>query len=268
MKKLLLTAGLLMICLNAFAADEINDLIKCQPLKLVPDLGMSVTLSQGGIAGLTTLKVERFFLGSTNTQNYIVRQQNVDPRLLGAPMTFTGDQVSFSVNYTTAPLKDGAHIGSLVTYDSKNNVVSNEQLSCKDVQSKVYALAQINGVDMNIASIELESTGALKVTSVKGKVKNLALSEKNQNTLLSEVKSLDSADLTTEKHVVICMMMISPLFRQDFTVFNSESNSLRVVLSSNSCATPEVIYPSDTSLKQMAQDLKSQLLTLGQQAKF
>ncbi|MGZ3690014.1 MAG: hypothetical protein ACXVAX_00835 [Pseudobdellovibrio sp.] len=270
MKKLLLTVSFLFISFNAFAADEMNDVIKCGRLQVVPDLGLQVTLSQGGIAGITLLKVDNFFLGHSTSNSYMVAQEAVQPGVMGAPVTYKGDEASLSVNFTTAPLKDGGHIGSLTLYKD-GQVTSTEQLSCKSVaqpKPAYHALALVSGVDMNIRSVELESNGSLKVTSTKGQVKNVVLSDKNVSTLNYEAQTLDNVELATDKRVVICMMMVNPMFIQNFSVYNTATDSMRVMLAGNSCASPEKTYPAEANMNSMAQNLKSQMLILAQQVKF
>lgn len=129
MKKFLLLTAVVLTGLNAFAIDELNEIVKCRPAKLVPDAGLSVVVSQGGIAGITQITVNRFFLGHHSISNHIVRQVPFDGRM-GAPMTFKGQDISLSVNFTTAPAKDGSHPGTLIEKQADGSLVKNE-LSCK-----------------------------------------------------------------------------------------------------------------------------------------
>lgn len=118
-------AILMSMSAQAQTADQLNTVLKCQPVVLTPDMGLSVTVQQGGFAGLTQLTVRRFFLGHTKTEKFIVRESPASN--VGGPIEYVGNGATLSVNFTTAPLKDGGHIGHLTLADQSTP----EELSCK-----------------------------------------------------------------------------------------------------------------------------------------
>lgn len=113
---------------KSMAADELVDLVKCRPAILTPDLSMSLTLSAGGIAGLTMIKVERFYLGHSTSQNYVVRQLPVNPQHNGQAVIFLGEDISFEANFS-AVTNDGGAPG-LLKLRLGTNDFSFEELSC------------------------------------------------------------------------------------------------------------------------------------------
>ena len=119
------------ITAQAQVADQMFEIINCRPTLTRPDLGMSVSIEQGGIAGITQLTVKRFFLGHSNSQTFVVKQvggQNNE----GAAMVFTGKGVRFSVNFTTTPRQDGGHDGKLSTLQADGKY-ADESLTCSSV---------------------------------------------------------------------------------------------------------------------------------------
>jgi hypothetical protein len=113
---------------KAVAADELVDLIKCRPVVLTPDLSMSLTLSAGGIAGLTMIKVERFYLGRSTTQTYVVRQLDLNTQQEDQPVIFLGEDISFEADFS-AVTNDGGAPGILRLRMGTNDF-SIEELSC------------------------------------------------------------------------------------------------------------------------------------------
>ena len=136
MKSLLITT-IAILTLGSFAkasdqayqtgGDEMTEIIKCQPLNLHPDMGMSVTVSTGGIAGLTQARVERFFLGHTSVENFIVKVAPAEPRRMGAPVTYIGNGIRLTANFTTL-LPNGKHYGTLQLGTKTDSSI--EELAC------------------------------------------------------------------------------------------------------------------------------------------
>ncbi len=140
MKNLLLTT-IAIITLSSFAkanqdafqagADQMTVIIKCQPLKPLQDVGMLLTVTTGGIAGLTQVRIERISEEHTSTENYIVKTQPVDPKRLGAPTTFIGKGIRLTANFNTL-LPNGKHYGTLQLGTLQNSTI--EQLACELMQ--------------------------------------------------------------------------------------------------------------------------------------
>lgn len=132
MKKVLFAmAALMMMGLSAHAntGDQMTTVMTCGPLVAHPDLGMKLTLTKGGLAGMTMIRIERFFLGHSSVENFIVEQMPQEQFRLGAPLVFQGQDISLTVNYTTAPTPQGGHHGTLQLQQGTS--VSTEQLSCR-----------------------------------------------------------------------------------------------------------------------------------------
>ncbi|MGZ3691751.1 MAG: hypothetical protein ACXVAX_09615 [Pseudobdellovibrio sp.] len=139
MKQLLLAATLMIAGLTAQAhtpiADGFNTIYSCNPIELHPDLGMNLTVEQGGFAGITQITIKRFFLGHNTTEQYVVKQKVTVPNRIGAPTLLVGEGIQLSINFTTAPLKDGGHYSVLSLNDANGNV-SNEELSCQILMTR------------------------------------------------------------------------------------------------------------------------------------
>jgi hypothetical protein len=133
--KMILAATLMSLGLTAHAegADQIYTAIKCGPATVVPDLGLSLEVKEGGFAGLTQVQVKRFFLGHTSQTNYDVQQSPVKQGLLGAPIEFTGNGIRLTINFTTAPDANGQHHGTLETLE-ENGKYQSEELSCAELK--------------------------------------------------------------------------------------------------------------------------------------
>ncbi len=53
--------------------DQENTLVKCTPAVLVPDAGFDISVSSGGLSGLTMIRVSRYFLGHSTVTNLIAQ---------------------------------------------------------------------------------------------------------------------------------------------------------------------------------------------------
>ena len=126
-------------------------------------------------------------------------------------------------------------------------------------------VAEIQPVDFQIHSISMTDDGMVKILKIDGSEKNLPLSKLNNNSLLNSAQALASAELQTESHMVVCMMMVSSLIAQNLYVLDQASGEMRLTLSYKSCAISTSTSPKDPYMEQVAQELKSELLVLAQQ---
>jgi hypothetical protein len=111
--------------------DAIYTIIKCERAVTVPDLGLSLEVEQGGIAGLTSIRVDEFFIGHNHSAKTYVRQMPIPSKRLGAPMVYEGQDIRLQVNFTTAPDAKGGHIGYLER--NVNGQTQTDELTCQSV---------------------------------------------------------------------------------------------------------------------------------------
>ncbi len=107
MKKLMVS---LMVSLTASSvmaagADMITVRYNCKRAMMSSkSVTMKVQMLQGGIAGLTQIRVTRSTLSKTKTETYIVKQDKPVPGLAGGATVYRGENgMSFSINQTTSP---------------------------------------------------------------------------------------------------------------------------------------------------------------------
>lgn len=103
--------------------------LMCQPTQVMPDNGLSVTVSEGGLAGLSKITVTRHFLGHSTEEKFYTKRSS--PTRMGEATSFTAKGIRLTVNFTTAPRKDGGAYSTLQI--KKNGVTSMEELSCKTI---------------------------------------------------------------------------------------------------------------------------------------
>jgi hypothetical protein len=108
-------------------ADQKYTTMRCTRLHAVPDLGLSVEVTEGGFAPMTEVSVKQFFLGHSHEDKYVV--QRVQSNRIGAPIVYTAEGITLSVNLTTAPLADGGSYGRLVMNDGESKEIT--ELNCK-----------------------------------------------------------------------------------------------------------------------------------------
>jgi hypothetical protein len=247
---------------HAQGGDQMLVLMTCKPAHAVPDLGMSLTVSQGGIAGLTQIQVQEFFLGHNTNHTYIVRQKEVEPGMAGAPMTFEGQGITLQANFTTGTLADGGHIGHLSGVESAFN---NVDLSCKlaSTAERVETVAKVSAVDREIEAVELLSNGQLKMQKFSGQVTLRQLDSGTEAQLLSLAQDLRAAALTKQT-LMTCKLAVFPGDVQDLYVSDS-SEQLRLVLAS-SCAISQHVFPTAQAQQQTALLLEEKLIILAKQA--
>lgn len=121
-------------------------------------------------------------------------------------------------------------------------------------------VAQLQGVDNTVKSIELTEAGLLKIQKADNTITSQQLSAVNAGRLVYEAKELATAELVTDYRQFVCMMFVPA---QNLMV--NASGSLKLVLSANSCATHEYTHPKDANYLAMAQNLKSELIVLAEE---
>jgi hypothetical protein len=99
----------------AAGGDQYELVYDCKPEVAIPDNGLELQLLRGGIAGGTTIRTTRSFIGSNQINNYFVGQVPMDPQIDGAPVVYKGQGIVFSINFTTAPRPDGKRFATLKT---------------------------------------------------------------------------------------------------------------------------------------------------------
>ena len=130
MKVFLLAALVLAAACARADGDQETVVLKCRNLQMVADNNYSITLSEGGLTGHMSLRVENStFIGAV-VRNYFVDQKAMIPIRMGAPVVYAGPKVRLSVNYTTAPIQ-GGHYGTIEERNDNGskNVVT---LVCKN----------------------------------------------------------------------------------------------------------------------------------------
>lgn len=128
-------------------------------------------------------------------------------------------------------------------------------------------VAQINAVDETIKTIKLNETGVLTVIGTDGTTTSVKLSENNSEILLTQARSLAEIDAATEIRPQVCEMLLNKLSEQKLSVINLNNNSLKLMLTSSSCANVSYTFPSDSKALNTAKNLKVQLISLGRQIK-
>lgn len=136
MKNLILLLSLVSVTSLVQAyPDQIYTIMTCRPAKVVADVGMSLSVEQGGIAGITQITINRFVRGTHKTEQYIVDRKASDPMRAGGPLVYVGKGIELSVKTTTTPNKDGSRPGTLKTAKSSGKAKT-EALACKSVSRK------------------------------------------------------------------------------------------------------------------------------------
>lgn len=133
MKQALLVTVMMVLGLTAKAqnADMLYTVIECHNAVMMPDNGMTVTVAEGGFAGIPQLTVKHFFLGHTTSDTYMV-QHGFNSHMVGAPISYNNETVSLEINFTVAPLKDGGSPGTLRIIQPDDSVAT-DRLSCAAV---------------------------------------------------------------------------------------------------------------------------------------
>lgn len=119
MKNAILAASLF-FAVSAQANDQYIPALKCK------GPGVTLTVLEGGISGVPMIKIDRKEDGVTSSENHLARPVLAQGRL-GAPMTYVGKKITFTINMTTAPGPNGTRKGTLYTEETKKS----ETLVCK-----------------------------------------------------------------------------------------------------------------------------------------
>jgi|GEM_PF-2551451 len=119
MKKILMAAALL-LSVSAQANDQYVPVLECR------GEGVSLAVLEGGITGLPMIQIKRSEDSVSTYESHLVRVQDTKGRI-GAPTTYVGKKISLSINYTTAPNKDGSRTAVLITKGNPKK----EVLACR-----------------------------------------------------------------------------------------------------------------------------------------
>ncbi|WP_374077309.1 hypothetical protein [Bdellovibrio bacteriovorus] len=119
MKKMILAASAF-FAVSAQANDQYVPVLKCK------GQGVALTVLEGGISGIPMIRIDRKEDGVTSSENHLARPVYAQGRI-GAPMTYVGKKITFTINMTTAPGPKGTRTGTLYTTATKKS----ESLTCK-----------------------------------------------------------------------------------------------------------------------------------------
>ncbi|WP_295901673.1 hypothetical protein [uncultured Bdellovibrio sp.] len=122
MKNMIMAAALL-LSVSAQANDQYVPVIKCQ------GNGVALTVSEGGFTGIPMIQIDREEEGVTSSENHLARLVRAEGRM-GAPATYVGKKITFTINFTTSPGPDGTRKGTLYNKETKKS----ETLVCKRVK--------------------------------------------------------------------------------------------------------------------------------------
>lgn len=129
------------------------------------------------------------------------------------------------------------------------------------IASASSVIAEVSGVNPQISAIQLKDNGQLVIDS--GKTSQvIQLSDENSAELVQLARIVADAELTVERRKVICKMMVP--FRHDLLVGKSE-RTLKLVLTTRSCAFSEVVAPKEEWDLRSAIELKASMTALALQ---
>lgn len=129
-----------------------------------------------------------------------------------------------------------------------------------------YTVVNINQIDSEIRSIDLNSNGDVIVTPrITRNLVIFKLSPTNKQELLSAARSAQSTELETLVYEIVCMMVANPNTRREVSIFNPETGKLRLVLSASGCMYSTRIFPKDEYHRNAVKELRSQLIVLARQ---
>ena len=128
-------------------------------------------------------------------------------------------------------------------------------------------VAELSSVDQQIRAVRLIDNGQLVVSRYDGSSRLMILSEYNRSAMLNMAKSLAEARIVEEHRFVICEIYVLPWTIQNLYVGDSDSGSLKMVLSPSSCAFEVYYHPADQYYLEIAKSLKAQLVALAHEAR-
>ena len=70
-------------------ADQLHEIAKCQLLETNPEMDLDITISTGGIAGVTQIRVERHFEGDALMNTFVVKNDGAS--FVGNGIRLTAD---------------------------------------------------------------------------------------------------------------------------------------------------------------------------------
>lgn len=126
-------------------------------------------------------------------------------------------------------------------------------------------IAKVSSVNQNIKSAELLDSGYLKITKVDESSQDVKLADEVAQQLIGSAQYLSGAEVLTDRHAAICMMMMPSFKIQNLYVADKATGDLKMALSTQSCAIATYVHPKETYMLQSAQTLRSQLLVLATQ---
>jgi hypothetical protein len=126
-------------------------------------------------------------------------------------------------------------------------------------------VATVSPVDANIKSVSLSQSGMIFIQKTNGSYKQIHLVEANKNEFSFLANRLNGVELTTEKHLVVCMMILPVFARQTLYVRFNGLAEMQEILSFESCAVTSYTRPTNEEEYFQARLLKSQLITLAHQ---
>ena len=104
-------------------------------------------------------------------------------------------------------------------------------------------VATVTNIDMKIQTVSLTQDGMLSIILRDGgRELTEQLSEVTTSHLVYQAHMLASSVITVEHHVVVCMMIVSPMNMPFLSVARADGE-FKKVLTSNNCATPTSIFP-------------------------
>ena len=127
-------------------------------------------------------------------------------------------------------------------------------------------IAHVQGVNEVISSVSLMDSGTLVVTRTNKMVKSFKLSTTNFLKLTYLADSLSTAQLSVEHKMVICMMILNPMYIRTLSVLDPKTDEMRLILSPNSCAQSVVTRPASNSDVRDANELRETMIALASQA--
>lgn len=101
-------------------ADQLHEIAKCQLLDSNPEMDLDITISTGGIAGVTQIRVERHFEGDALVNTFVVKQD------VGTS-SFTGNGIRLTADFTRL-MSNGGYYATLQL--NLFDTVTFEKLSC------------------------------------------------------------------------------------------------------------------------------------------
>lgn len=128
-----------------------------------------------------------------------------------------------------------------------------------------YTVVQLASVDATIASVRLNDSGVITVTKHDRTFKTLKLSNINKQDMLWLAQIIVEADLETETRTFLCEILLPVFSIQNLRIYDSSDRTMKLVLSSSSCALPNYTRPKEEHLAEAARTLKAKLIVLAQQ---